>query len=235
MNGCIRLPVRFLLALYAVAVLCGCSAGPDLMGRVGWLGRDDPEDAIRYGPPPKQQVRQLQDLAASSGGLDMAARQRVSGDLVFRLGRESDPLIRVEIVRALGAFVTPGTIAGLRTAMDDSDPTVRVAACQVWAQCGGPEAIGVLAERLGSDTDVDVRLAATQALGAFSDPAAYRALTIALDDSDPALQYRAIDSLRRSSGREFGNDIASWRQFAQGGNPPPVPKPSFAERLRMRF
>jgi hypothetical protein len=42
---------------------------------------------------------------------------------------------------------------------------------------------------------------------------------MALDDPDPALQRRAVESLRQVTGRDFGNDVVAWRTYVQGGEP----------------
>jgi hypothetical protein len=48
-------------------------------------------------------------------------------------------------------------------------------------------------------------------------------LAAALEEGDPAMQFRAVQSLRSVSGRDFGNDANAWREFANGGNPQPAP------------
>jgi HEAT repeat protein len=97
-----------------------------------------------------------------------------------------------------------------------------------------------LSEILASDTDDDVRLAATRALGAFNDPAAIRGLAVALDDTNTAIQYRAMESLKRSTGRNLGNDIVAWRTFVESvesnGSPTESREgPSLVRRMRERF
>jgi hypothetical protein len=52
-----------------------------------------------------------------------------------------------------------------------------------------------------------------------------------LDDPDPAMQYRAVMSLRQVTGQNFGNDVARWKAYVKG-EPPPASKPvSIANRL----
>lgn len=78
-------------------------------------------------------------------------------------------------------------------------------------------------------------MAAARELRRFQDPLAYQALGLALQDEDPALQYRAVESLREASGKDYGNDLQAWQQFAQGQDPGPEYSPSVAERLRRLF
>jgi HEAT repeat protein len=92
------------------------------------------------------------------------------------------------------------------------------------------QAVTELGRTLASDTDLDVRMAAARALGTFNDRAAIESLGVALDDPDPALQYCAIQSLRTATGRDYGGDVAAWRQAAQGIEPTNFERPSFAQR-----
>ncbi len=221
----------FLLA----SILSGC-----VDGRLGKaismnpFARGGPEEK-QYGPTPAQRMSELRDLGSRAKRLSPAEQEQQAADLSRRLQNEADPLLRARIVETLGAFKARSAVDGLRLALTDGDRHVRIAAVKAWERRATRESVNVLAETLASDTDVDVRLAATRALGSFQDRSAVRALGVALDDSDPALQYRAIESLRAASGRDYGNDLQSWRQFAAGGNPPLPEKPSIARRLQNWF
>jgi HEAT repeat protein len=124
----------------------------------------------------------------------------------------------------------------IKTAIHDPDSDVRVVVCEAWGRRGGDESRHLLAEMLGNDTNVDVRIAATKALGRFkNDPEALRALRLAMDDNSPAMQYRAVESARTISGKDFGNNLIAWREYMDGGNPPEQPSPSLAERLKQWY
>ena len=143
--------------------------------------------------------------------------------------------LRTAAVETLGGLRVPESDEGLRIALKDADSSVRITACQAWGKRRNRESIERLAETLGSDTDVDVRIAAARELGRFSDPVAYQALSLALEDDDPALQYRAVESLKLGSGKNYGNDFSAWQKFAQGQDPGPEYVPSLAERVRQLF
>ena len=89
-----------------------------------------------------------------------------------------------------------------------------------------------LANVLRVEKDIDVRLAATEALGKIKSPEAIQALVIALDDRDPALQYVGVQSMKSITGQDYGPDVQAWRTVATGGSPAPPETPSLAERLR---
>jgi HEAT repeat protein len=149
------------------------------------------------------------------------------------LPKERDALIRVEVVRALQKYQTPTASAAIVSAMKDQETDVRVAACEALGRRGGPELVTVLVGALRGDVDVDVRLAAARALGQSHDPAAIQALGGALDDKDPAMQYRAVLSLKSATGKDFGNDVKRWQQYVKGEMPDTAP--SLAERMQNMF
>jgi HEAT repeat protein len=162
-------------------------------------------------------------------------QERISGELAAAFPVEADPLIRLEIVRALDGYPTAAAASTLDAALGDSDGDVRIAACKVWGERGGPEAVAKLQGVLASDLDQDVRLAAARALGETGDPAAVSALGDALADADPAMQYRAVQSLRSVTGEDFGNDVNRWRQYVRGESPAPENPTPIVQRFRRLF
>jgi HEAT repeat protein len=91
-----------------------------------------------------------------------------------------------------------------------------------------------LAEALRNDVDGDVRLAAAGALGETKNPAAVAPLGEALADPDPAMQYRAVLSLKQTAGKDLGNSVERWQQYVKG-ELPAEPTPSLADRFRRLF
>ncbi len=190
----------------------------------------------QYGPPPAMRREEIQALAARARKLPPTEQMQMAADFTLRMQNEVDPLVRADVVRALGSLSTENSREALRMAMGDGETSVRIAATQAWREMGGPEAAAALSEILASDTDLDVRLAATRALGAIDDPAAVRGLAVALDDGNPALQRRAMESLKTASGQDLGYDVVAWRNYVEGGSiAAPRRGPTFVERLRDRF
>jgi len=72
----------------------------------------------------------------------------------------------------------------------------------------------MLAARYQTDTELDVRLRALRCLGEIGDSKAVPVLAKALEDSDPAVQYRAVAALKKVSGRDLGDDVNKWREWA---------------------
>jgi HEAT repeat protein len=148
-------------------------------------------------------------------------------ELVVSVRTESNPLLRAEVVKTLAAFPIVQAEEGLRLAIEDPIVDVRIVACEAWSQRGGVEALRQLIETLNSDTDADVRLAATRGLARFPSSEAIRALATALNDPDPALQYAGAETLKAVSGQDYGYNISAWREFVQGREPS-VAAPSVA-------
>jgi len=214
-----------------LAMQLGCANGPlsDLATLSPFARESD--GGGRYGPTPAQQVAEIQSLGREARDAEPAAQQQIAANLAQRLASEPDPLLRERIVVALGPLAAPAAADALRQAVQDRSTAVRLRAIRAWEKRPTAEAVPVLAEVLASDTSTDVRLAATRALGQFQDPAAVRPLSVALDDSDPALQYRAVQSLKKITKRDLGSDLAAWRRFARGDVVESPQEPSVVSRL----
>jgi HEAT repeat protein len=211
----------------------GCAQTPELATWWPWHEPDQTADLAKYGPISRQKIERLEELAKQISD-DATEQERVTAELAEQIQRESDPLVRMHIVRVLSRCRTPLAAAVLNAGLKDSDTDVRVECCKAWGRRGGVDASRVLGETLASDTSVDVRLAATQALGAMRDPQAVPLLAVALDDPDPALQFRAVQAMRLASGKDLGNDVNQWRQYAK--NPDPnAREESVADKLRRLF
>ena len=175
-------------------------------------------------------------MYAAKGG--PTEKQKVADDLARSIQTEQDPLVRKQIIRTLATIPNETASAVLFTAIKDPAPEIREEVCLDWgtrakaaatARKGAPAPPGSIedtaarlrAETLSGDTNVDVRLAAARALGNIQkDPRAVGALALALRDSDPAIQYCAVASLKETSGKDFGGDVSKWTAWAASVVPP---------------
>ncbi|MCA9100884.1 MAG: HEAT repeat domain-containing protein [Planctomycetales bacterium] len=179
-----------------------------------------PDDELGY-TDPRRRSEALTFLSAEADELDPAEQQRISARLAAAIDNEDDPLIRQQTAVALGGYQTDSAMAGLRTAMADDQPLVRMAACESLGRraAGGDAAstgaVDLLTSALAGDDNIDVRLAAARALGAVDSPRAVDGLVAALSDSDPALRHRAGESLKSATGENF-DSIDAWRTYAAG-------------------
>lgn len=183
-------------------------------------------------PAPREVMLQLQTLQQAIPAMSPEAQQTQAADLAQRYRNESDPILRAQIVRTIAYCGSPAAGETLSAAGRDSDRDVRIACCDAWAAHGGPQAVPSLADLLRHDKSLDVRMAAARCLGRMSGPEAVQALAPALDDPDPAMQYRAVQSLRNATGKDFGDNVGVWREFVQGGSPAEI---STVQRLKLDY
>ena len=210
-----------------------------------------PPDAAPGVVAPSKTLSELKKLAKQAKGASVDQKRATSEKLTEMIKREDDPIIRAQIVRTLGHYDT--LLAGevLAAALLDSEPQVRVAGCEAWVRRGrqqmigslggAMEAVDALSGALDKKNHIDVRLAAAKGLGELGDSHAVAALADALGQADsswqrtdPALQYRIVQSLERISGQKYHNDFAAWQQYARGERPPHVApaKESLADKMR---
>lgn len=219
---------RRLMLVALLAAGSGCKAGWwPLGGRVS--------DTVPGITPPRERILALKQIAKQAAAASSEERERIAVQVAEGYPRETDPLVRLEIIRTLGSCPGPTAEATLAEAIKDKDADVRIAVCQAFGKHRNKAASQVLQERLGADSDLDVRLAAAKALGEVRDPDCAAALGAALEDRNPAMQYQAVCALRKVAPVDLGNDVERWRQYAKDGSIAPPRPVSLAERLRLPF
>jgi HEAT repeat protein len=211
MNPSAAIRISVLIAL--ATTVAGCA---------GWRNRLDPKQAAaereKYGATADQRITDLEAEAARAKQGAGSEQVAFTEALVSQVLAEHDPRVRAAILRTAAGFDTPSAVAICRGALEDPEAKVRLAACEAWRERGGPEAVTLLAARASGDSDIDVRLKAIRELGALGDEAAVPALARALEDPDPAVQYRAVGALKDVSGRDLGDDVNAWRAWAADPN-----------------
>lgn len=243
MHRVLLLPAVCLCAFLAGCILLtGCADGPLPEARYlnPWTRKqwdDDEAVATTY----HKKVADLAALRAQAARLPADQLEPIAVQLAARLQEEKAPALRSELVRTLGEFQTPAGRTAVATALADESAIVRIAACKAVGRHPAPESVEALAHAVASDTDLDVRIAATNAMGQFSDAALptpdrkrlAQSLRPALDDRDPALQTAAMQSLTTITGRDnFRNSVTTWREYLDGANPAAPPPPTIAETLQ---
>ncbi len=220
------------LCLLVLTAMSGCA---DYIAP-SWMPWDRQVDSHPGVVAPADQLADLRELADGASSKSMEERSAIEARLTKAIETERDPLIRAEIVRTLGSY--PGRQSDrVLTAAVSGDPSteVRIAACEALGKRGGRGVAEKLGEVLQGDTDNYVRLAAIEALGQTRDRAAVAPLGEALADKDPALQRRAVLSLKEVTGEDYGNDVNRWQQYVNGEQPAPPEPVSFAESMRQMF
>ncbi len=230
-------PAHNLAALavcFCLILLSGCAQTFD--STTNFLSspwKKKPEELLNV-KTPDDRVKELKELAKAAKKKTPEEQQRSSDELAKEIQKESDPMLRRQILRTLAEFPTPVALNVLKAGLRDGDADVRVVACQSLGKRGGKEAVQELSGIVGSDTNLDVRIAAVRAMGQTKDATATSVLGDVLADPDPALQYRAKESLRLVSGRDYGDDVQAWRQYAKTGQSD-APEISLTARVRRYF
>lgn len=219
-----------LCSFVVLAVTCGCA---------GWAPWKDPKEAARlaekYGMTAKQRIADLEKRAKEAAQGDEERRAAFSQELAQSIVSEHDPRVRASIVEIASKFDVSVASAVCQGALQDPDARVRLAACDAWAAKGGDRAVELISIRCREETDVDVRLRAIRALGKLKQKSSIPVLAQSLEDPDPAIQYRAVAALKEVSGRDLGDDVNAWRQWAAADEATRDASWSIAETFRKMF
>jgi HEAT repeat protein len=213
----------------------GCAEGPLGLAAVNPYLRQKWNEDEKYGPTYHRRLAELRTLRTSTHLYEAQQKERIAENMAQLVQTDESSVLRCEAIGVLGEVATPAVIPVLHAALTDSDEDIRIAACHAWGRIGGEEALGALIQVAEHEGDVDVRLAAVEEIGKFKDPNAVAVLGKALDDSDPAIQFRAVQSLRSATGMEYGDSIPGWRDYVQGRASSPPPAPSLSQRVRNWF
>ena len=199
----------------------GCAEGPlwksgqySPWARSKWAAEEQIADTLFA------RKRTISEAVASVIGAPVEDQQRVAQTISEVVLRDPVLLLRLHGVNLLGKLDCPLAIQTLQDASKDNIPDIRIAAVKSWQAMEPQTAIPQLQNIIGSDTNIDVRLAATRALSKFSGQQAVSAASLALEDDDPALQLSAVESLQRITGEPIGRDVWKWKQYV--GNLPPT-------------
>lgn len=224
------------LALLFLCSATGC-AGNSIPAWVRKMSFNKEDVDPRGNLAPYKVVEALRKEREEASSWPAAKQEAKAAEWAAMFRNESDPLVRSEIVRTIAMCGSPNAATTLTAALQDGERDVRMAACDAWASHGGPQAVPSLSSVLRQDRSQDVRMAAVRALGRMKGPEVAEALGRSLDDptqmmQDPAMQYRIVQALRESSGKDFGDNVNAWREYLQGGSPPEI---STTQRMKLEY
>ena len=161
-------------------------------------------------------VDAIHEFAMRSTGVDSPEQRQITDQLARQIQVEPDPLVRQAVVPAIAEFRTPMAQQVLEAGLNDENAAVRIACCRALGR-RAEAGFGAPAWRMrcGAIKDIDVRLAAAEALGKIKSPESIKALAVALDDRDPAMQYVGVQSMKVDHGQGLRARCASLA--ASGG------------------
>ena len=158
----------------------------------------------------------MSDAVASVAGSSVESQQEVAKKLSEVILRDPILLLRLHAIKLITSLDCPKTAETLLIAANDPSSDIRIATVKALERIPGEESIFQLQEILANDTDDDVRIAATRALGNFQGQTSVRALALALEDRNPALQISATESLMRTTGQQtLGRDVGAWQNYVR--------------------
>lgn len=231
-----RSPIRRIFTgLGLCSLLLGCADGPFGLARYNPVLVEEWKQDEKYGLSLHQRLEEMQTWEAEAASLAADRQQQISRQLDEVIRQDPSTIVVAQAIRTQAALPTEQALESLRFATTHAQSDVRAAACRGWGRKGGPEAVDALGRILNSDTDIDVRVEAARELRRFRSPAAIQSLGVALDDTNPALQHRCVESLKDVTGRDYGSDVVAWREFVASGQAKPSEAPSLADRVRKLF
>ncbi len=214
-----------------LVVITGCAEGPLWQaGKLNPWARNQWAEEEKIADTLFVKKRRMSESVNTVLNAPMEKQQVVAEQLSEITHRDPILLLRLHGVKLISQLECPAALQALEDASKDYNTDIRIAAVNAWKNKRGEIAIPQLQEIIGSDTNIDVRLAATRALGEFSGEKAVEALSLALNDVDPALQLRAADSLQKTTGESFGRDIVAWQDYVDRLKPTGVDETSTAGR-----
>ncbi len=108
---------------------------------------------------------------------------------------DEQPELRMVAATGLGQVGDPSVTAALVKRLDDTDARVRTRSAVACGRIGDPRAVEPLESRLEDEPNVEVRKAATEALGRIGTDGALRVLLENADDPDESVRRVVADSL----------------------------------------
>jgi len=239
--------VKILLLVFSgVMALPGCAVDNQHIARLPLFeARSDVIDGL---DPPHVRRKIIREKGTRGATASEANREILVAQLVHEYQTSPDPNMRREAVDALAKIPHPQRDRFLREILQDPNPFVRLSALEALGNTysGGPENLQkLLIDRMRTDTDQDVRVAAVRILGEVTpkssardnrDRACLSVLELGnlLNDRVPAVRFAAMQSLRTITGLDYGHDINRWLHYIRyvNGEVPNLPaERTFTERL----
>ncbi len=173
----------------------------------------------QHGPLFEERLAEMQRLENELSGLDSVAKEEWANKLEATVREHASPEMRLQAIKCLAQIQSPTSVRALTHASSDDVLKVRLAVCDAWQLQGGTEARNMLLSIAVADEESSVRQAAIEALSSYQDPEVIRTLGTLLDDSSPAIEYSAVQSLTAITGQDYGGDRAGWKTFIDSSVP----------------
>ena len=127
---------------------------------------------------------------------------------------DPDPLVRATAVQSLAKLHGHPKMGEILQAVSQDDSAlVRWEGVKALGAHAGSESLTILLDRVASDADASVRAEAAGMLVAYRDLRGLRVLVQGMDDDSFQVSYRARQSLRKLTGKDFEYDVLAWQSW----------------------
>jgi HEAT repeat protein len=200
-------------------LLVGCATIPGLR-------RNEPIDPIAVLQNNGDGTQRIESyrLLAHFEGLP-ADQQAVARKLLLDgATNEYNVLARTAAIAGLARVPDEEATRVLLSAIEDRSPFIRTEAIRSLQNRNTPAVVEALRQRLSTDSDADVRIAAVEALAVLNNRELVPTLIESLKDTEHAVAHRAAESLRQITGAPVtGDKYTDWKAWADG-----TPRPTQA-------
>ncbi len=158
-----------------------------------------------------ERLKQLRSLSDQVAEMPESDQQFWAGHLERIIDNDPSAEMRFHAVQAAGSLKSSEeSLRLIQKGLSDESIKVQTACCRSLGNRNEPEAVQILAQTLGSTTELDVKHSAIAALKNHQGDMPVDALRVILEDQDPATVYLAMDSLRDVMGKDHGSDPKAW-------------------------
>ena len=241
--------VKMLVLIFgsAMMMLSGCAVDNQHLAKLpGFEARSDQIPGL---DPPHARIKLIREKGSMGEKASESDREVLVAQLVHEYQTSPDPNMRRTAVDALAKIPHPQRDRFLQEILNDTNPFVRLSAMEALGSTYSGDSAdlqALLINRMKTDSDQDVRVAAVRILGDVVPPdklqgkvndrnrSAVSELGNLLNDRVPAVRYAAMGSLHKITAMDYGYDINRWLQYMRYVNSevPDVPaERTFMEKL----
>ena len=221
---------------FFVLVTTGCQDGPLYALKVAnpYYSLKEWRDEEIYGKTDHERWQELLRLSDSIPELAESEQARWVEQFSDILENDDSAEMRRVVVLAAGRLDSAESLSLLESGLNDVSTKVRMEACRSLGHRDDEEAIRLLASTFGRESNQDVKNAAVIALASHTSEVAIDSLRLALTDRNPATRVLAVESLKQSTGKNYGDDPQEWIA-ALDGQPVAEEPVRFADRIMDLF
>lgn len=226
---------HLLTVMTLAGVASGCNKGQ------GWTAEEamkkmsgpSPQELVAMAFDPKDADRRREGVCQLSQR-SWGRQEKYCKGYALLVHEDADPTVRAAAVQALGRAEHQQFLIDVASALDDSQPTVRLNAAMVLDEFYGDPALAPLRQHALEDSSVDVRMWCAKALRHFRRQEALTTLQQCLKDSSFGVTYQTRASLKELTGRDHGYSPDAWDAVLHSDNPFAAPSATQKDWWRWR-